>query len=174
MPGNAFIKFTGIAIGESHQDGHHGDQGWIEIGDWGWDVEADTSFLKGGGSAVGKPQPGNLTFSHYYDIGSPIIMNRIVIGQTFPMVTIELLKQTGDLEGKPSVFFQLIATDVFITKVSTKGGEDGAVNQDVEMVFKEISIGYKPQLNTGKLDKTLVFNWSVTGMIDKVASSSNI
>ena len=41
--------------------------------------------------------------------------------------------------------------DVFTTKVSTKGGEDGGVSQDVEMVSKSIEINYKPQDNKGKL-----------------------
>jgi type VI protein secretion system component Hcp len=42
MPGNAFIKFDGGAPmkGESQQVGHEGDKGWIEMGDWSWDVEA--------------------------------------------------------------------------------------------------------------------------------------
>ena len=68
MPGNSFIKFSDIAKGESFQEGHHGDQGWIEIGDWSWDIEAETSFLKGGGSSVGKPTPGNLSISHFFDL----------------------------------------------------------------------------------------------------------
>jgi type VI secretion system secreted protein Hcp len=164
MPGNTFIKFAEITQGESYQKTNHGDQGWIEIGDWSWDIEAETSFLKGGGSAVGKPTPGTLSFSHYFDLASPVIMKKIVSGTHFPEVTIEMLKQTGDKDGKMATYFQIKMKEAFITKVSTKGGEDGAVNQDVEMVFKEVAVGYKAQKNAGGLEGSIPFNWNIAKM----------
>ena len=164
MPGNTFIKFSDIAIGESFQAGHSGKDGWIEIGDWSWDMEAETSFTKGGGSAVGKPTPGTLSFSHYFDLSSPTIMKKIVSGTHFPWVVIEMLKQTGDASGKPTVYFQIKTAEAFITKVSTKGGEDGAVNQDVEMVFKAIVVSYKAQDNKGKLGSAIPFKWNISKM----------
>src|SRR3954464_4886353 len=106
MPGNTFIKFQEVTKGESYQKGHHGDDGWIEISDWSWDIEAETSFLKGGGSAVGKPQPGNLSITHYYDLSSPVIMQKIVAGTHFAEVTIDQLKQVGHAEGELGIFFQ--------------------------------------------------------------------
>jgi type VI secretion system secreted protein Hcp len=48
-----------------------GKDGWIEIGDWTLDVEAEASHLKGTGAAVGKPTSGVLSFSHFYDKSSP-------------------------------------------------------------------------------------------------------
>ncbi len=166
MPGNAFLKFEktdgGTAPGESLQPGHAGKDGWIEISDWGWDVEAEASHLKGTGAAVGKPQPGVLNFTHYYDKSSPVLMQFIVRGTHFKFCTIDMLKQTGG--DQPDLYFQLMAKDVFITKVSSKGGEDGAVTQDVEMVFKQMAIGYKRQKNDGSLDKTLFFRWNIAEM----------
>jgi type VI secretion system secreted protein Hcp len=53
---------------------------------------------------------------------------------------------------------------VFITKVANKGGEDGAVNQDVSMVFKEVEIDYKPQKNDGSLDSEVKFGWNIAEM----------
>ena len=166
MPGNAFIQFTtqkdGVAPGESLQTTHLGKDGWIEIGDWSWDVEAEASHLKGTGAAVGKPTAGVLSISHYYDKSSPTIMQFIVKGHHFKSVTIDMLKQTGG--DKPELFFQLMAKDVFITKVANKGGEDGAVTQDVEMVFKEVALGYKPQDNKGDLLDAKYFRWNIAEM----------
>ncbi len=171
MPGNAFIKFVGVNEGESLQETHHGSKGWIEIGDWSWDIESETSFLKGAGASVGKPTPGTLSFSHYYDTASPEIMSRIVRGTHFSDVHIVMLKQTGNMEGKGEVYFCMTMKFVFITKVSTKGGEDGSVNQDVEMVFKQVAIGYKPQTGKdGSLGKQRDFGWDISKMlIDGVA-----
>lgn len=165
MPGNAFIKFSDVSEGESQQETHPGKNGWIEIGDWSWDIEAETSFLKGAGASVGKPTPGTLSFSHYFDTASPTIMNRIVQGTHFAEVYIVMLKQTGAKSGDGEVYFAMSMKTVFITKVSTKGGEDGAVNQDVDMVFKEIAIGYKPQTGKdGTLGKQRNFGWDISRM----------
>ncbi len=165
MPGNLFIKFEEIGTGESTQDSHSGSKGWIEIGDWSWDIESETSFLKGAGAAVGKPTPGSLSFSHYYDLSSPVIMSKIVQGTHFAKVHIVMLKQTGKKDGKGEVYFGMTMQMVFMTKVSTKGGEDGAVNQDVECVFKDIAVGYKAQTGKdGSLGKQVDFIWDIAKM----------
>ena len=73
-----------------------------------------------------------------------------------------MLKSTGASDGKPEVFFALKCKDAFITKVSSKGGEDGAITQDVEFVFKAVAIGYKKQNNTGDLEqKPREFGWNI-------------
>jgi type VI secretion system secreted protein Hcp len=165
MPGNAFIKFDGVPKGESTHTSHNGDNGWIEISDWSWDIEADTSFLKGAGASVGKPQPGNLSFSHYYDKASPVIMKKIVQGKHFSKVYIVMLKQTGSEDGQGDPYFGITMDEAFITKVSSKGAEDGSVTQDVEMVFKVVAVGYKPQkLKGGELDTEVPFAWDIGKM----------
>ena len=170
MPGNAFIKFAEAVItGESTHATHHGSKGWIEISDWSWDIEADTSFLKGAGASVGKPQPGSLSFSHYYDTASPVIMMKIVQGKHFPFVHIVMLKQTGEEDGKGRPYFGITMTEAFITKVSSKGAEDGSVTQDVELVFKTIAVAYQPQKEIGgDLDKTQDFAWDIGKMTTPV------
>src|SRR5829696_7820181 len=100
MPGNSFICCDGIKPGESLHETHNGKDGWMEATDFEWTIEADTSFLKGGGAAVGKPTPGSLSFSHTYDVASPTIMLKIVQGKHFPKMHIVMLKSTGLETGK--------------------------------------------------------------------------
>ncbi|MBU6430495.1 MAG: type VI secretion system tube protein Hcp [Cyanobacteria bacterium REEB65] len=167
MPGNSFIKFVkdGKDIqGESFQEGHSAAEGWLELSDWSWDIEAETSFLKGSGAAVGRPHPGNLSITHNFDNSSTAIMNNIVLGTHFDLVQIDMLKQTGHADGKPQVYFSLVASSVFVNKVSSKCGEDGAATQDVEFVFKEVAIGYKKQKQEGGLDKMIPFLWNIAQM----------
>jgi type VI secretion system secreted protein Hcp len=160
MPGNTFINFgADVPIGESMQKSHPGKSGWIEIGDWSWDIEAEHSVTRGTGAAVGKATPGVLSISHYFDISSPTLLAKMVAGKHFPVITIEMLKQTG--VESPEVFFQCKVSEAFVTKVSTKAGEDGQMNQDVEFVFKEIAINYKAQKNEGGLEGSIPFDWSV-------------
>jgi type VI secretion system secreted protein Hcp len=166
MPGNAFICFTTqgdkTTPGESLQTGHLGADGWIEISDWSWEVESEASHLKGTGAAVGKPTAGALSFTHYYDKSSPVLQQYIVKGSHFKSVTLDMLKQTGD--DQPELFFQLMASNVFITKVTNSGEEDGSLKQEVEMVFKEVGIGYKRQDNKGDLKEAKYFHWNIAEM----------
>ncbi|HIV69379.1 MAG TPA: type VI secretion system tube protein Hcp [Candidatus Aquabacterium excrementipullorum] len=162
MPGNSFIKFDGVPVGESFQENFSGKDGWIEIGDWSWDVEAESSFMKGGGAAVGKATPGALSFSHYFDKSSPQILRNIVKGVHFATVDIVMCKQTGKHD-LPQEYFRITLKSAFTTKVSTKGGEDGAVAQDVEMVAKDIHIKYKAQDNQGNLADAGEFQWDIAG-----------
>jgi type VI secretion system secreted protein Hcp len=175
MPGNAFIKFEEVKVGESTHDSHPGSKGWIEISDWSWDIESDTSFLKGAGAAVGKPQPGNLSFSHYYDMAAPTVMSKIVQGTHFSKVHIVMLKQTGQQSGKGVPYFGITMEQVFITKVSNKGGEDGAVTQDVECVCKTIAVGYKAQTEKdGGLGKQIDFIWDIGKMKTEDVTVANL
>jgi type VI secretion system secreted protein Hcp len=168
MPGNTFINFgSDVPKGESLQKDHHGDKGWIEISDWSFDIEAEHSVAKGQGASVGKATPGVLMITHYWDMSSCEMLRKMVQGRHFPLITIEMLKATGTAQNKATMgqqtYFQVKVTDAFVTKVSTKGGDDGTLNQDVEFVFKEVYVGYKPQDNTGKLLAPAHFHWSVKG-----------
>jgi type VI secretion system secreted protein Hcp len=165
MPGNAFMKFTNnagqVIVGESPQKGHEGAKGWIEINDWSWDIESGTNFLKGTGASIGVATPGTFSFTHTFDKSSPSIMTNIVMGTSFATVVVHMLKSTGEKSGQPEVYFGVKIVDAFITKVSSKGNDEGSITQDVEFVFKSIAMAYKQQLNTGKLGSIMPFGWDI-------------
>lgn len=168
MAGNAFMKLTGPkgkVVGESLQDGHKGE---IEIEDFSWEITSDTSVTKGGGASVGKANPGTCSWKHYYDTASPMIMLNCVIGTHFPEVVAMFCKNTGDT--KPEIYFTMTMTNCYITKATVEAGGDGAVNQAVEMVFKEVKIEYKMQENSGKLASTAKsFKWNIPAMTGEVS-----
>lgn len=159
MAGNSFIKLSGCK-GESLQKGFEGDKGWIEIGDWGWEITNESNFLKGTGSAGGKATPGILNWSHYYDTSSPTIMKNVIQGKAFDEVEIAMCKNTGG--DVPERFFTMKMKSVFIQKATMKGGEDGNVSQEVEMTFKDVGIEYKQQDNNGKLVKMIPSGWDIS------------
>jgi type VI secretion system secreted protein Hcp len=173
MPGNAFIKFTNqdgaTVAGESLQETHKASDGWLEISDWSWDIEADTNFTKGTGASVGVAKPGTLSFTHSYDKSSPVIMQNIVCGTHFKTMHINMLKQVGRKDAQPVVYLVVSASSVFVTKVSSKGSEDGTITQDVDVVFKEVNVGYKRQTNQGPLDSDVKeFGWNIAEMTFQV------
>ena len=158
---NAFMKI-GEAQGESKQ-APFDNPPWIEIQAWDWEVEAETSWTKGGGAAVGKPSPGKMNWEHTFDRASNIILSYICTGKSFSKIELQMCKSTGDKGRQP--FFTVIMTEAFITKVNQSATEEGNVAQKVEMVFKHINIVYKQQgaqANApGALSEAGTFDWDI-------------
>jgi type VI secretion system Hcp family effector len=154
---NAFITFFDKADGESMQKGK---EKWIEIQGWDWEIEAETSWTKGGGASVGKPNPGKMNWEHYFDTASTVIMGYICTGKAFPKVELQMMKTTGS--AMPEKYFSMLMEGAFITKVSNSGTEEGNVTQKIEMVFKTVKIEYKPQDNrSGALGAVKTYNWDI-------------
>ena len=157
MAVNAFLSFFDKADGESIQKGK---EKWIEIQGWDWEIEAESSWTKGGGASVGKPNPGKMNWEHYFDTSSTVILGYICTGKAFPKVELQMMKTTG--KSTPEVYYTMTMEGAFITKVSNSGTEEGNVTQKVEMVFKTVKIEYKPQDNkTGKLGAVKTYNWDI-------------
>ena len=156
MAVNAFVSFFDKADGESIQKGK---EKWVEIQGWDWEVEAESSWTKGGGASVGKPNPGALSFQHHYDTSSSVILGYICTGKAFPKVELQVCKPIAT--GQPQTYFTMVLEGAFITKVSNSGTEEGDVLQRVEMVFKTIKIDYKPRNASGKLGTAKTFSWDI-------------
>jgi type VI secretion system Hcp family effector len=157
MANNAFISFFDKAEGESIQKSR---EKWIEIQNWNWEIEAESSWTKGGGASVGKPNPGKISFEHFFDSASIVIMGYICTGKAFPKVEIQMAKTTG--RGTPETYFTMKMEGAFITKVFNAGNHEGIVTQLVQMIFKTVAIEYKMQDNkTGALSAGKIFNWDI-------------
>ena len=157
---NALMTIKG-ATGESRLQGF---EGWIELQGWDWEVEAETSWTKGGGASVGKPNPGKMNWEHYYDRSSPNILKNICSGTMFDSMTLKMFKSTGasSQTGSGNTFFTMDMEGVFITKVANSATDDGNVLQKVEMVFKKVTIKYKPQDNKqGSLGAEVPYSWDI-------------
>jgi type VI secretion system secreted protein Hcp len=168
----ALLKISNVK-GESNVTGFSGDDGWIEIQGWDWEVECETSWTKGSGASVGKPNPGKMNWEHYFDSSATTVMFNMCGGQAFETMDLIMLKSTGASAGKTGqkIFFHMHMEGVFITKVTHNATDEGNVLQKVEMVFKTVDIGYKKQFSTGKqagkLDTYQGFYWEIpTGILD--------
>jgi type VI secretion system secreted protein Hcp len=158
MAVNSFINFFDKAEGESIQKGK---EKWIEIQSWDWEVESETSWTKGSGASVGKPNPGKMNFQHFFDTAAPVILGYICSGKAFPRVDLHMMKTTG--KGSPETYFSMIMEGVFITRVSNSGTDEGNVMQGVQLIFKTVRIEYKPlDTRTGLLGVPKLYNWDIT------------
>ena len=157
MAVNAFLTFFDKADGESIQKGH---EKWVELQGWDWEVEAESSWTKGGGASVGKPNPGKLTCVHAFNRSSAAALGYICTGRAFPKIQLDMTHETGS--GKPEVYFVMTMSGVFVTKVSLAASEEGQISQRIELIFKTVAIDYKPQdPKTGSLGPSSSFNWDI-------------
>lgn len=157
MAVNAFLTFFDKADGESTQKGK---EKWVEISGWDWQVEAEANVGKRGGARVGKPTPGRLSFEHYYDTSSAVMMGSLCTGRAFPKVELQMTETTG--QGLPETYFSMLVEGAFITKVSNSGTEEGSVLQRCEMVFEQVTIRYQPRdPKTGQLGPATTFSWDI-------------
>ena len=157
MAVNAFLTFFDKADGESTQKGK---EKWVEISGWDWEVEAVAKVGKGLGARVGKATPGKLSFEHYYDTSSAVLMGSLCTGRAFPKVELQMTETTG--AASADTYFSMLVEGAHITKVSNSGTEEGNVIQKVAMVFKTVTIGYQPQdAKTGKLGAAETFTWDI-------------
>ena len=159
---NAFMQI-GEAEGETKQAPYTTPKPWIELQSWDWEVEAETSWTKGGGAAVGKPSPGKMNWEHVWDRSSNTILAFICTGKAFEKVRLEMCKSTGSKGRQP--FFTVVMEEAFITKVTQSATDEGNVTQKVEMVFKTIEIQYWQQgtdaNDPGGLKNVGTFFWDI-------------
>jgi type VI secretion system Hcp family effector len=151
---SAFLTFFDKADGEATVKGH---EKWVEIQGWDWEIEADTSWTRGGGASVGKPNPGAMRWVHRFDTSSATIMGYLCTGKAFPKVQIDVLDARGKGASQPSI--TVLMEGVFITRVSTSMSEDALVVQTVEMVFKTVRIEYRTGDRPGAPAGT--FTWDI-------------
>jgi type VI secretion system Hcp family effector len=159
----ALMKISG-ANGESRYPSPYDT--WIELQSWDWGVKAETSWTKGGGASVGKPNPGEMNWEHYYDKSSPTILKFICSGAMFDTVEMKMFKTTGasQITQDGTTFFHMIMNGVFITSVDNKASDEGNIVQTVQMVFKDVEIVYRPQDNKkGTLLGAVPFKWDIPG-----------
>jgi len=152
MSSDSHFKFDGVEGESTHKD-HKGE---IEVLSWSWGVQQH-SALAGGGSGKGKAQPGDMTFTHYYDKASPVLAKHCVAGKHFKDAVLTARKAG---EGQKD-FLKITLKEVFVTSVSPAGSSGGDLVETVSCSYKDVEFEYKPQDDKGGLGGAVKFGWNV-------------
>lgn len=154
---NCFLHILN-AEGESFQKGY---ETWVELQSWEWEAEAESSWTKGSGASVGKAVPGKMSWEHYWDKASAVLVKNIVSGTTFEKMELRMCKSTG--KETPEWYWRALMDGCLITKVNQSATDEGNVTQKIEMVFKKITFEYKPQDNKkGNLGPMSTTHWDIS------------
>jgi type VI secretion system secreted protein Hcp len=100
---------------------------------YSWEVTADSSWSKGSGASVGKPNPGAIRFTKLLDPNSIPALQKITTGAVFASAVFTVTFGKGN--GAATMVYEM--QDLFVTNV-TQGAADGLVTEDVAFVFKAV------------------------------------
>jgi type VI secretion system secreted protein Hcp len=97
-------------------------------------VTADSSWTKGGGASVGKPNPEAIRFTKAFDANSISLLKNITSGRAFASAKFTATSGTG--AGTTTMVYELTA--LFVTGI-THVGAGGTPLEEVSFVYKTLA-----------------------------------
>jgi type VI secretion system secreted protein Hcp len=148
-----YMRMTGdtpSVIGESTVRGY---EHWIQLESVGWGVTAESSWTKGGGASVGKPQPGAIHWTQNFDSSVPAMYSYLLTGKDVPNVVVEYARRDA---GGLTTYLQLNMESLLFTDLSFDGSTVTGAG-----VFKKISMTYWPVAADGSRDQPVNVVWDI-------------
>ncbi len=153
---NYYLKLDGIA-GESTDKMH---KEWIDLQSWSFGLTADSSWTKGGGASVGKPNPGPMAITFTLNKASPTLYSTLSSGKVISSATLAAAKNTS--AGSTTDFYTIKLEGVYLTSAKT-GGSSGDIAGPVEtftMIYRSAVWSYSTLDSKGTVSgKPVTFGW---------------
>lgn len=134
-----FLSFGGTILGDSTDPQHTNE---VVLQSYTLGVTADSSWTKGGGASVGKPNPGDFKFTADVSRAIPPILKYIFSGSSVPAAVLTVRADGAPGKNAPPGFeyAKYTFTDVFFTGVSQgSAGEVRAATQ-VSFVYRTLKM----------------------------------
>ena len=148
-----YLRLTGGATSIGGENVSKGYENWIDIDSVAWSVEADSSWTRGGGASVGKPNPGAISWTQRFDSSVPSMYSYLLKGLEVPNAVIEYTRQSS---GGETTYLQLHMEDLYFTELAFNGSSVSGAG-----VFRKISMTYWPQAADGGRDKPISVVWDI-------------
>jgi type VI secretion system secreted protein Hcp len=157
MAQDIFIKINGID-GES-QDSKHTNE--IEILNWNWKIEQESTMHTGSGGGAGKAKVYDLEFEHFVDKSSPNLMKYCLTGKHIPEAVLTVRKAGGS----PLEYFKLTMTDVIVTVVAPNGSsvDEVKVREKIKLSFSKVKQEYTIQNSQGGTAGAVTAGYDIKG-----------
>ena len=139
MAQDIFLKIEGIT-GESLDDSHKDE---IEILNWEWEIQQESSMHAGSGGGAGKATVKDLTFEHNIDRSSPNLMKYALTGKHISEAVLVMRKAGGN----PLEYLKITMGDVIVTRVKPSGSKNDAEKsrETVSLAFSKVKQEYVVQ-----------------------------
>lgn len=154
MAVDMFLKLDGIE-GEAQDDCHKKE---IDILAWNWGATQSGTTHMGCGGGGGKANVQDLSFTHYVDSASHLLLQRCFDGKHIKEGKL-VVRKAG---GTPLEYITVDMKDIMVTSVSLggSGGED-RLTESVTLNFSVVDYTYKPQKEDGSADADKKAGWDI-------------
>lgn len=154
MAVDMFLKLDGIE-GEA-QDSVHKKE--IDILAWSWGASQSGTTHMGAGGGGGKANIQDISFTHYVDSASHMLLQRCFDGKHITEGKL-VVRKAG---GTPLEYITIEMKDIMVTSVSTggSGGED-RLTENVTLNFAIVDFTFKPQKEDGSADADKKAGWDI-------------
>ena len=135
-----FLKFVGGGegdiIGGSTDPQHLGE---LVLLSFDVQVDADSSWSRGGGASVGKPNPGKMNWEHSWDRSGPTILRYIATGTSAPSATLTV---RSDPQGNKAGFeyAKYTFTNIFFTSIGQGLNGPGRAVSKGSFVYRTVRV----------------------------------
>jgi type VI secretion system secreted protein Hcp len=156
MPASDIFAKIGDIKGES-LDSKHKDE--IEVKSISWGIANTGSMQSGSGGGEGKAVFHDLSFTHYIDKASPVLMQACATGVHYKEGII-----THRKSGKGQQEYLIVKlNDIIVTSVTHSGSPGDGYLENVSIAFGKVALEYKPQKADGSLDASVHFKYDIKG-----------
>jgi type VI protein secretion system component Hcp len=134
-----FLSFGGTILGDSTDPQHLNE---LVLQSYTLGVTADTTWTKGGGASVGKPQPGDFKFIADVGRAVPPILKHIYSGLSVPNAVLTVRADGAPGKQAPPGFeyAKYSFTDVFFTSVGQAAAGEGRAATQVSFAYKTLKM----------------------------------
>jgi type VI secretion system secreted protein Hcp len=131
-----FLKFSGEIVGDSTDPQHLNE---IVLLSYSLGVTAETSWTKGGGASVGKPNPGDFQFTAAMNRSVPTILKYITTGKAAPSATLTV--RSDGVGNKPGFEYAKYTFEgMFFTSVGQGLTGEGRAVSASSGVYKTLKV----------------------------------
>jgi type VI secretion system secreted protein Hcp len=131
-----FLAFDGEIVGDSTDAQHPGE---INLLSYSLGITAATSWTKGGGASVAKPDPGDFQFTMGFNRSLPTIVKYITTGKAARIATLTL--RSDSVGSKPGFEYARYTFEgVFFTSVGEGLAGPGRAVSAVSFVYKTLKL----------------------------------
>jgi type VI protein secretion system component Hcp len=126
----------------------------IQVTSWDWGAATAVSAPAGGGATVGKAKAKPFKFLTRTDIHTPKAFEAMVKGTALNPVTLNVVHPEATFSS-----WTVQMNTCFITEYENFPGSDGVPRDIVELVYRKITLTYRPQLPQGGPGTPVTFGW---------------
>lgn len=152
-----FMLLDGIS-GETQAKGV--DSKCIDVLNFNWGIEQQSSMHTGGGGGAGKATVQDLEFAHFYDKSSPTLAQFCLTGKHIKNGKLIIRKAGGT---NPIDYLIIKMEDILITYTGQVGlsTDDVRISEKVRLSFSKVDITYTEQSQAGTKSGPVNIKWDI-------------